>query len=152
MRRKGRKDMIHFFDTSALVKLFSNESGSDRVKELIMNPLNEVWILELALVEILSAVYRKFRNNEIPEEKLEYIQEAIEQQFKFFTIIPLDSDVIEESKLLITRFGKKYGLRTLDALHIAGWNSIAGPVWKFVSSDKNQLHVVNLMNYKTIAV
>jgi len=50
--------MIYFFDTSALVKLFSDEVGSDKVRELVMNPLSENYILELALIELLCAVYR----------------------------------------------------------------------------------------------
>ncbi|MCK9452737.1 MAG: type II toxin-antitoxin system VapC family toxin [Bacteroidales bacterium] len=144
--------MIHFFDTSALVKLFSVEPGAGQVKEIIMNPSNDIWVLELALVELLSAVYRKYRNHEVPEENLERIQKAIEQQFEFFTIIPIGADVIEESKSLIIRYGKDYGLRTLDAMHIAGWNVIVEPDSIFVSSDKNQLQVVSLMNYQTISV
>lgn len=54
-----------------------------------------MWVLELALIELLSAVYRKYRNNEIPEENLDPIQKAIEQQFEFFTILPLATDVVE---------------------------------------------------------
>ena len=48
--------MILYFDTSALVKLFSDEAGSESVKQLVNNPSNEVIVLELALIEILSAV------------------------------------------------------------------------------------------------
>ena len=144
--------MILFFDTSALVKLFSNEPGSDRVKELIINPSNEIWVLELALIELLSAVYRKYRNKEIPEEKLEDIQRAIEKQFEFFFVISVASDIIEESKTLMQNFSKKFGLRTLDALRVAGWNIVAEADWQFVSSDLNQLNVVNQLKYNTIAV
>ncbi len=144
--------MILYFDTSALVKLFSDEAGSESVKQLVNNPSNEVIVLELALIEILSAVYRKVRNNEIEEAKLEKIKVAIGQQFDYFTIIPMASDVVAESKTLLDSFGKNYGLRTLDALQIAGWNVAADPRWKFVSSDKNQLTVVEKLNAQTITV
>ena len=69
-----------FFDTSALVKLFSYEAGSETVKELITNPANTIYVLDLALIELQSAVYRKYRNNQIPEENLEKIQNAIENK------------------------------------------------------------------------
>ena len=67
-------------------------------------------------------------------------------------MIPLASDIVEESITLMRRFGRKYGLRTLDALHIAGWNLFGEQNWKFVSSDINQLKVVQGMKYHTMAV
>ena len=76
-----------FFDTSALVKLFSYEAGSETVKELITNPANTIYVLDLALIELQSAVYRKYRNNQIPEENLEKIQNAIEKQMTYFNSI-----------------------------------------------------------------
>ncbi len=108
--------------------------------------------MELAFIEIQSAIYRKVRNGEIPEDKINAIQRAIEEQFNSFNIVRLGSDIIEEAKLLIEKFGRQYGLRTLDALHVAGWNLMAEDNWKFVSSDKNQLSVVQKMNHQTISV
>ena len=128
------------------------EAGSDKVKELITNTENEIWVLELALIELQCAIYRKIRNKELPEDNINSIQKAIEQQFSFFQIIRLGSDIIEEAKILIKQFGKQYGLRTLDALHVAGWNLMAEDDWQFVSSDKNQLTLVNKMTYQTISV
>ena len=54
-----------FFDTSALVKFFNVEQGTDRVTELIVNRSNQIFLSELARLEILSAFYRKFRNHQI---------------------------------------------------------------------------------------
>ncbi len=144
--------MILFFDTSALVKLFSNETGSDTVKELVSDQSNEVWVLELAQVEIICALYRKARNKEIQEERLSGIHQLLELQFDCFTVIPMASDVIRESDALIKTYGLRFGLRTLDALHIAGFNIVADKDWIFVSADKNQQGVVNKLKYKVIAV
>ncbi len=144
--------MMLFFDTSALVKLFNNEEGSETVKELVTNSANSINVIDLALVELQSAVYRRFRNKVIPEENLEKIQNAVEEQMEYFNIFPIGPDIMEEASVLIKNFGKIYGLRTLDALHIAGWRIIAEPDWIFVSSDKNQLNVVSQLKYKSIAV
>ena len=141
-----------YFDTSALVKLFSDEQGSKLVRRLISNPSNAIWVLELALIEMICTVYRKHRNNEVHEDSLETILTAIEQQFRSFRVIPLASDVVAESKELMKQFGSKFGLRTLDALHIAGFSLFAEPEWTFVSSDKNQLHVVEQLDYPIISV
>jgi len=50
-----------FLDTSALVKLFHEEEGSEIVKELILSGANSVWVLDLVRLEFLSAVLRRFR-------------------------------------------------------------------------------------------
>lgn len=144
--------MIHYFDTSALVKLFSNESGSKKVQELVVHASNETVLIELAEIEILSAVYRKYRNNEISEDKILPIQQAITSQFQSFTIIPLGSDIIEESKKLIEVYGKDFGLRTLDAMHVAGWNIVSESDWIFVSSDINQIRVVEKQGNRVLLI
>jgi len=144
--------MIHFFDTSALVKLFSNEPGSKRVQEIVLNTSNETVILELAEIELLSAVYRKYRNSEIPGDKIKPIRRAIELQLQGFTIIPLGSDIMEESKKLIEAYGKDFGLRTLDAIHVAGWNVVSELDWIFVSSDINQSRVVEKQNNQVLLI
>ena len=55
------------FDTSALVKFFHEEEGTETVTDLILDRNNEVWILELARLEFFSAVFRRFRNKELDE-------------------------------------------------------------------------------------
>ena len=109
-------------------------------------------MLELANIELICAIYRKYRNREISESKLEPILSAIDIQIQSLNIIPLASDIVSESCLLMKQFGKNYGLRTLDALHIAGFSLFAEQHWKFVSADRNQLEVVEQLNYEVISV
>ena len=59
-----------FFDTSALVKFFHQEKGTDIVTDLILEQNNEVWISELGRLEFVNAVFRRFRNKELDEEQL----------------------------------------------------------------------------------
>lgn len=144
--------MTLFFDTSAIVKIFSIEKGSEVAKNLILDTSNEVYVLDISLVELLSAVFRKYRNKEFPLENLSEIQKAIEYQFEFFNVVPLSNTMVNESKELIKKFGKEFGLRTLDALHIAGLNHIASDDWIFVTSDKNQLKVVNELKQNSMFI
>jgi len=141
-----------YFDTSALVKLFSKEDGSEKVKEIINNENYKIWVLDLAQLELFSAIYRKFRNNVLAEDSLKPLQEAIRQQFVFFNVMPMASDVVEEARTLIDQFGKVHGLRTLDALHIAGFMLISESDWAFVSSDKNQVSVIELLGQNQIFI
>lgn len=46
--------MTFYFDTSALVKLFHEEEGSEPVTRIINSNDNEIWISELARIEFIS--------------------------------------------------------------------------------------------------
>ncbi|MEW5952509.1 MAG: PIN domain-containing protein [Bacillota bacterium] len=46
-----------FFDTSALVKFFYEEQGSEIVTDLITDPENIVYVSDLARLEFISVLY-----------------------------------------------------------------------------------------------
>jgi PIN domain nuclease of toxin-antitoxin system len=48
--------MILFFDTSALVKFFHEEDGSEKVTKLIASQNNKIFALDLCKLEFLSAL------------------------------------------------------------------------------------------------
>jgi len=54
----------------------------------------------------------------------------------------LGSTVSTEAENLIKRFGCDFGLRTLDALHLATFYLISDVDWCFVSTDKTLCDVV----------
>lgn len=68
-----------FFDTSALAKLFQKEEGSNVVEELINAPVNDIWILDLTRIELLSSFYRRYRQKDISEKELEIILNAFDE-------------------------------------------------------------------------
>jgi len=68
-----------FFDTSALAKLFQKEEGSDFVEKLINAPENDIWILDLTRIELLSSAYRRYRQKDISEKELEIIWKLRQQ-------------------------------------------------------------------------
>jgi len=130
--------MHFFFDTSALVKLFSDEKGSSIVRDIIDNTDNTIWISDLVRVEIHSAILRKFRNDEINADELESILKGIDEQLRFFQEIYMAGDIIADASSLLLKFGKSYGLRTLDAIHLACWQMHSERKCTFVTSDKVQ--------------
>ncbi|HLP48239.1 MAG TPA: type II toxin-antitoxin system VapC family toxin [Candidatus Deferrimicrobium sp.] len=62
--------MNYFFDTSALVKLYHNEKGTDKVLG-IYKSRDKITISELARVEFYSTIYRKYRDEEIELKTLD---------------------------------------------------------------------------------
>jgi PIN domain nuclease of toxin-antitoxin system len=90
-----------FIDSSALVKFFHKEEGSQRVTELIVSEENEVWISEIAGIEFVSAVFRRFRNKEIDEDKFNNAISGFDEQLSTFNVEPLGHAVIKEAESLI---------------------------------------------------
>lgn len=139
-----------FFDSSTLVKFFHSEEGSQRVTELITSEENEIWISEIASIEFISSVFRRFRNNEIDENKLNNALSGFEEQMITFNVEPLGNAIIKEAESLMKQYGKSYGLRTLDALHLGTFNLIAEKDWFFVASDETLCKVVHQIGYSVI--
>ena len=75
--------MLYYFDTSAIVKLYHEETGSDKVKTLFEDDAAENCICQLTFTEFCSTLYKKFRSKEITDERI--IQEAI-KSFEIDTV------------------------------------------------------------------
>ena len=71
--------MKYFFDTSALVKLFQAENGSEIVEEIVNDPDNDLWVLDLVRIEFLSSIYRRYRNKDISEKNLEVVIDSFNE-------------------------------------------------------------------------
>jgi predicted nucleic acid-binding protein len=142
--------MILFFDTSALVKLFHEEEGSEVVARLVKPKDNEIWVSELATIEFLSAIFRRLRNKEISDEQLNEAIKGFEEQIDFFNVEPLGQVILREAEFLLKRYGKKRGLRALDALQMATFSLISEKEWYFVASDEMLCEIAKDMGFQAI--
>ena len=142
--------MILFFDTSALVKLFHEEKGSEVVARLVKPKDNEIWVSELATIEFLSAIFRRLRNKEISDEQLNGAIKGFEEQIDFFNVEPLGQVILREAESLLKRYGKKRGLRALDALQMATFSLISEREWYFVASDEMLCEIAKDMGFQAI--
>ena len=141
-----------FFDTSALVKYFHNEEGSKKIIELIENPDNEIWVSDLAKVEFVSALHRKFRSKEIDINQLNSALKGFDNEWNHFNIQPLDDTVLSTADLLLRKNAEKYRLRALDALHFASFSLLAENDWAFVVADKLLADTVVANQFKVIHI
>ena len=101
-----------FFDTSALVKRYYEEPGTESVDSLIEDD-RTVIISSLAVIETLSAFRRKYNRDEIGLDDMNallasFFREALDE----FVIIPMDESIQQFSFDLIL----EEDLRTLDSL------------------------------------
>jgi len=124
-----------FFDTSALVKFFHEEEGTASVTELIANPENKTYVSDLARIEFISALHRRYRRKEIGDEALEEALQAFDEEYSSFYVEPMSHMIVQEAEELQLHYGKNHGLRTLDAIQLATFLLLRDKDWLFVSSD-----------------
>jgi uncharacterized protein len=132
---------LYYLETSALVKLYIREPGTERLLSLAdRSSENRLAILALAQVEFRSAVRRRERNGEIPAlvaaQLLELFKRHVEARFISQAVTDF---VLDIASMLVDR----HGLRAFDAVQLAGYTALkssAGtdiPV--FVCSDQELL-------------
>jgi uncharacterized protein len=77
-----------FFDTSALVKIYHRETGSDFCLGCYKDQA-AIIISELACLEFHSTVYRKYRDKELNEKALMAVLEKFESDSERLTVFSL---------------------------------------------------------------
>lgn len=132
---------LYYLETSALVKLYIRELGTERLLELAARANeNQLAILVLARIEFRSAVRRRERNGEIATriatQLLELFQRHVEARF---LTQPINDFVLDIADRLVDR----YGLRAFDAIQLAGFlacqNSAGADLPTFVCADAELL-------------
>jgi len=142
--------MILFFDTSALVKFFHEEKGSQAVTSLIISKDNEIWISELARIEFFSALFRRLRNKEINDDQLKEAITGFEEQLNFFNVEPLGQAILREAEYLMKRYGRTKRLKALDTLQLGTFSLISEKGWFFVATDDILCEIVKDIGFETI--
>ena len=142
--------MTLYFDTAAVVKFFTLESGSEQVSQWILSGEHELWLCELAMLEFRSAMLRKKRNHEITPEAFMIAWKSFQHELPRFEIEPLSRLVLREAENLMETYGHQHALRALDALHVAAFTMVADDDWRFVTDDLALINAIKGMGYKTL--
>ena len=110
---------LYYLETSALVKLYIYEPGTERVLSLAKAEAgHRLAILSLAQVEFRSAVRRRQRAGEIPALAADELIESFRQHSEGRFLIQSLSDAVLDVALLII---DGYALRSYDAMQLAGY-------------------------------
>ena len=93
----------YYFDTSAMLKIYIEEDGTDRVLTLIDEDSdNRLFILELTLLEARSALGRRERMRSVSTDTANDALAQIDQdRTSLFTIRPISALVMDEAFRLI---------------------------------------------------
>ena len=124
---------LYFFDTSALVKRYHVETGSEKVDEIFNDPEGIFAISSITITEFTSAFARKLTEGIISKDDLLIcLSEFSKDMIHSFWIIDLEKNHINKSLPIII----KHNLRTLDSLQLAVFLNLSPLAPTMVTSDE----------------
>jgi predicted nucleic acid-binding protein len=124
----------YFFDTSAIVKRYHKEDGSDLIDRLFAESDAEFVISDISIIEFYSALSLKVRVGEINEENFVSLRKLFSQDIKrgLYEVAEFtNAEKLESTKLLL-KYAKKQSLKTLDAIQLSVAKSVNEPEHKAV--------------------
>ncbi len=135
--------LTFFLDTSALIKFYHQEAGTDQVESIFQRPDSVLFISELATVELYAALARKVRTKEISIAAQQEAYRNFDDDCRHrFLIQPLTGTVIQKARDLVQRYGNTKALRSLDSLQLgACLIAQTSQDWVFVGADTRLLEV-----------
>jgi predicted nucleic acid-binding protein len=131
---------LYYFDTSALVKLYVREPGTDEVLRLASEVAgNRLALLAFTQVEMHSALRRRERAGELAGPVVIHLLESFQRHLEavFLRQVVTDS-IFDVASELVDR----HGLFALDAIQLAGYLALrtsSGSLPIFVSADRQLL-------------
>ncbi|MFB2921142.1 type II toxin-antitoxin system VapC family toxin [Aerosakkonema funiforme] len=107
----------YFLDTSALVKRYVAETGSNWIKSITDSAIgNDIAIAQITWVEVLSALGRRRREGSLSTDDFDYVLEEFREDFdNQYRVIEVDRMLIEIAGQLVIQ----YPLRAYDAIQLA---------------------------------
>ncbi len=108
-----------YCDTSALLKLYLPEPGSDELNEVVEGR-RDVLVSDLAVTEFISALARSLRQGSLPREAVRRLQHAILGRLDegVYHRVELTRDVHRRAEQFLLSLPET-PLRAADALHLA---------------------------------
>ena len=134
-----------FFDTSAFVKRYVSEAGTDTVLEWC-DQATEIILSGIALPELISAFCRLHRENRITDTQYRQLKSLLLADIEDVVICDLTSTVLAQAILSL----EKNVLRGMDAIHIGSAVALKADV--FISADKRQLDAAARMGLRVESV
>ena len=131
---------VYYLDTSALVKLYVREPGTEQMLQLV-DPAggHTLALLGLTRVEFRSAVRQRERAGDVARDIAENLIDSIDEHLaNFFLVQPITDLVIQEAAALLDR----HALRAYDAVQLAGCIMLRARLGRhatFVCSDRQLL-------------
>ena len=137
-----------YLDSSALIKNYSQEPGTHRVRE-ILSGADGCSISKIGYAEICAAFGRKNREN--PKDRRVHLVgfQRFQEDWKLLNIVEVEDDLLP----VIRSLTEKYPLRGADAIHLASalWlERVLRDEVTFVAADGRLLEASRDEKLKTV--
>ncbi len=111
----------YFLDSSALVKRYHREAGSDAVMRLFDTTGNRFLVSRLALVEVRSTFARLVREAVISEPDFNRLVLRLNTDVGAggIAVAAVSSGILHAASEILATHGLSHPIRTLDAIHLA---------------------------------
>jgi predicted nucleic acid-binding protein len=134
-----------FFDTSAFVKRYIEEPGSEGVLEICMEAEHLVLSL-IYLPEMISTLNRLVREGKLSGDQYRQIKALILDDFEDVEVCDITTEVIKQTIGCL----ENNPLRAMDALHL-GCALVVKPDL-FVSSDRRQIEAAKREGLQAVEI
>lgn len=140
----------YYLDTSALVKAYVREAGSETISRIVNDQdSTQVVLLAITRAEFHSALRKKQRENGIQTETINQIVAIFESHLASrFLMQPVSDTVISIAVDLLHR----HPLKAYDAVQLAGCLALASGTWTptFVCADRALLKAASTEGIPTL--
>lgn len=142
--------MTAYFDTSAVVKKYVIENGTNQTVEL-WNKAVELCISKVGYAEVIASLYRKNREGELTSADLNDVLFDFKTDWSSFIHVDLNDTIFR----VIDKLAANYALRGFDLIHLASAVHLSGSVQDrvtFVCADQRLLEAASGENLTVVDV
>ncbi len=103
----------YFFDSSAIVKRYVTEIGTDWVREILApKPGKRIYIARITVVEVIAAIFRRMKTGSLTTEDALKAKAQFEQDLPEFRIVEVGAQTLQAAIHVIV----KHQLRAYDSI------------------------------------
>ena len=121
--------MTIYLDTSALIKNYIEESGSDSITKM-MYEADKIYVSYITRIECISTFRRILHEENITEEEYKRLKNELLYDFKYYTEIETKK-ALDNCENVID----KYQLKTLDSIQLSSAMYIKNELDIFICCD-----------------
>jgi predicted nucleic acid-binding protein len=139
-----------YLDSSALVKRFVAEKGSNYVDHILRRH-RPIATSRLSYLEICSCLARLKRQGSVSAKAHAAVSKQLEKEFLSYRKIELTSELFEIARSFVER----YPLRSLDAIQLASaarLKRVAGDLLIFAGADRRLLEAASAEGFQVVDV
>jgi predicted nucleic acid-binding protein len=110
---------VIFLDTSALVKAYITEPGTEVVKQIIRSPRESLVLSEHVALEVLATLSYKYRDGQFTSRRYRKAREAFFRDYEHGFIIASVTNAVVQTAMELADTHRQIGVGSLDLIHVA---------------------------------